>query len=419
MTQRPLPLLLISAFVLLGTNGLTLTLIAIRAPQEGFSATAVGLLGTAYYVGILAGCLATTRLVRRAGHIRVFAALSALSAIAILAVVVVPTLPVWLAGRAVTGFALCGVSMVLESWLNQLATSGNRGRIMSYYRLADLSAVTGAQFLLPVVGTGGFEIFALAAMLYCLALMPVSLSRLSSPEPPSAAGLQPFGLFALSPVAFLGCVTVGLVNGAFRTVGPVYATGIGMTVEDVALFMTMGILGGALFQFPLGWLSDRIDRRWVLIMATAGAAAASALLATTPATFWIFAGALLFGSFAMPLYSLSAAHAYDHARPDQFIQLAAALALFFSLGACVGPFVAALIMDSFGPSGFFTYATALHGGFVVIVLYRMTRRAAVPRALRRGFVALMRTTSPTAPNMSRDVGTSGPAASEPVTRSAD
>lgn len=401
MTLRLLPLLLLSAFLLLGTNGLSLTLIAVRAPQEGFSVTEIGLMGTVYYVGNLAGCLVTTGLIRRAGHIRVFAALAALSAISILAMVTLPTLSVWLLARALAGFALCGVSMVLESWLNQLATTGNRGRIMSYYRLADLAAVTGAQFLLPVIGSGGFQIFALAAMLYCLSLVPVSLSKVESPEPPAATGLRPFSLFALSPVAFAGCITVGLVNGAFRTVGPVYATALGFNLDDVALFMTMVIVGGALFQFPLGWMSDRIDRRWVLVIGSAGAAASSALLASTPAAFWIFAAALLFGSFSLPLYSLSAAHAYDHARRDQFVQLSAALALFFSLGACFGPSIAAWILEQFGPSGFFTYATVLHGSFVVVVFYRMTRRAAVPRALRRGFVGLMRTSSPTAGTLSR------------------
>ena len=398
--------LLISAGILLGANGLVGTLIAVRATIEGFPEVAIGLMGTAYFGGFFGGCVATPKLIARAGHIRVFAALSALAAIAALGFILVLDATFWIALRVVTGFAFSGLSMVVESWLNERAASADRARVLSLYRIIDLGAVTGSQFLLPLIGAEGFEIFAVTGMLFASALIPICLSRAVSPKPPETTRLRPLWVWRLSPVAAAGCITLGMTNGAFRTIGPVYADAMGLSVDQVALFMSLGIAGGALLQYPLGWLSDRTDRRIALLLATAGAACASLYLANLAETVnAIFLGSFLFGSFALPLYSLSAAQANDHAKAGEFIGLAAGLTLFYALGASVGPFASSLIIERFGPPAFFTYTSSLHGLFILFVLYRMTRRAAVPRTLRSRFVALLRTS----PQIFRLSGASGDA----------
>jgi MFS family permease len=400
--------LLLSAGILLGANGLLGTLVAVRGQIEGMPEATIGLMGTAYFIGFFGGCLWTAPLIARAGHIRVFAALCALAAISVLGLALVIDAYVWIAARAVLGFGFSGLSMVVESWLNERAASADRARVLSLYRIVDLGAVTGGQFLLPLIGPDGFAIFAVTAMLFAAALIPVSLSRLDNPQPPEHTRLRPSWVWALSPVACVGCVTLGLTNGAFRTIGPVYGGAMGLNVEQVALFMSLGIVAGAVSQYPLGWLSDRLDRRVTLLLATAGAAGSSLYLAllAAPSPATIFAGGFLFGGFAMPLYSLSVAHANDHAKPGQYMELAAGMTLFYALGAAVGPFASSLIISRYGPPAFFLYTAAAHGALILFVLYRMTRRSAGPRATR--FVALLRT-SPALFRLARPNGRRAPA----------
>ena len=242
--------LLASAGILLAGNGLRVTLVAVRANLEGFPVTLVGLLGTVYYVGTIFGCLFTAGLIKRSGHIRVFAALAALAAVCTLSLVLAVDIWVWVAARMITGFCFSGLSMVIESWLNAKAANTERGRVFSLYRLVDLTAVTGAQFLLPAFGAGGFSIFGIVAILFCLALIPVSLSAQSSPTPPESARLRLRYVWAISPVGCIGCLTIGFTNGAFRTVGPVFAQNVGLAVDQVALFVSAGIVGGRQDQHP-------------------------------------------------------------------------------------------------------------------------------------------------------------------------
>lgn len=386
-----LPPLLLAAALLLGANGLSVTVIAVRARLDGFSDTAIGLFGSAYYAGFLVGVLLTPLLIRRVGHIRVFAAFAAVSAIAMLLLALGDGAIAWVTSRAVSGAAFCGVAMVLESWLNALASNEQRGRVLSIYRIVDLGSVTGFQFLLPFYGAAGFEIFIVTGVLFCAALVPVALAREGNPPLPSKTGASIFTVWRISPVAVVGCVTIGLTNGAFRTVGPVYAQGVGLSVDAVAILVSLWVIAGAVFQYPLGWASDRIDRRIVLILATAGAGLACLFLSGVETQAAIFLGAFLFGGFALPLYSLSAAHANDHAGPGQYVELAAGLTLFFALGAVVGPLIASAVMDLFGPRAFFVYTASLHLALVLFVAGRMFSRPAVPSGQRKRFVWLLRT----------------------------
>ncbi len=393
MVPKTLVPLLVSAGILLAGNGMQITLVAVRAGQEGFPPSLIGLMGTLYFAGYIVSCLVSARLIARAGHIRVFAALSALAAVGALIFALVVEPLVWLPVRLVMGFCFAGLFMVMESWLNSEAEESDRGRVLSIYRLVDLSAVTASQLVLPLIGTMGYEAFSVVAILFCLALLPISLSRGGNPRAPASPRLRLGHIWSISPVGCLGCTTIGLTNSAFRNIGPIYAQEIGFDVEGVALFMTAGIVGGALAQYPLGWLSDKINRRNVLIGCTLGAAAAGGLLAalTGSSAHLIYLGAFLFGASALPLYSISIAHANDRAGPGDYVELSAGLILFFSLGAAVGPFFASLVLQHYGAPGFFIYTSLLHLAFLVFVAYRITRRAAVPRELKTRFEAFMRT----------------------------
>ncbi|MEM8811250.1 MAG: MFS transporter [Pseudomonadota bacterium] len=382
-----------SAGILLGANGLIVTLIAIRADLEGMPDSVIGFLGAGYFFGFFASCFWTPTLIRRAGHIRVFAALAALYAITTLSIVLWVDAAFWVAMRVVGGFCSAGIATVIESWLNHIADNKDRARVLSMYRVVDLTFVTAGQFMMPVIGVSGFEIFAVTAILFCLAIIPVSLSRQHSPPPPDSTRLRPLATWALSPTACIGCVIIGLTNGAFRTVGPIYAREIGLGVDDVALFVSLSIVAAAVCQYPLGAMSDRIGRRIVLLGATAVTIASSLFLFTLGRLdpIFVFIGGMLFGGFALPLYSLSIAHAADFAKPGEFVELSVGLVLFYTLGAIFGPLISSGLISNLGPAYFFAYTGAVHSILVAFILYRMTRRMAVSRSERGRFVGMLRT----------------------------
>ncbi len=263
--------LLVAAACLLGANGLSVTMISVRAKSEGMSDALIGLLGSCYFGGMIVGVLLTPFLIARAGHIRVFSTLAAISAIAILAIAFTPAGWLWMVVRLVSGAAFCGTTMVLESWLNSIATNSSRGRILSVYRIVDMIAVMGSQFMLPAFGPLGPDILIVLAILFCFALVPISLTSERNPAAPPARFFDPLMLWRVSPVALVAVFTIGLTNGAFRMVGPVYAEGIGLGLETVAAFIAIWVFAGAIFQYPAGWLSDRLDRRVVLGVFTVGA----------------------------------------------------------------------------------------------------------------------------------------------------
>jgi MFS family permease len=388
----PLTPLLVAAGILLAANGLQGTLIALRADYENFPTAVIGLVSAAYFAGVMAASWLAPYLIGAVGHIRVFAGLAAIAAVGTLALVLIIDPLAWACIRAVMGFCFSGLATTIESWINARSENADRGRVLSIYRLVDIAAVTGGQFLLPVFSVSGFEIFAVTAILFCLSLVPVCLMDRSRPQAPEKARFDLPAVWLISPLACIGCVTIGLTNSAFRLIGPLYAREIGLGVTGIALFVSAGIVGGAVLQFPLGYLSDRLDRRYSVLIATGGAMIAGLFLsiyAREPVA--VYTGAFLFGAFALPLYSLSAAHANDQATNDDYVLVAAGLSFFFSLGAIIGPFAASLVIETFGPAAFFAYTSVIHGLLIVITLYRMARRSPVPREARTRFVPLLRT----------------------------
>ncbi len=379
--MRALIPLYVTTFVLQGGGGLLITLLTVRASREGFSATLIGLIGTTYFIGFLLGTLTATRLIAMVGHIRVFSALAAIAAAGTLALVLYIDPYSWMAIRFVMGFCFSGLFTVMESWLNGAASNEARGRVLSTYGFVDLVAATGSQLLLPVLGADGFQAMAVTAILLTLSLVPIAITPTAAPVAVAPRSTAFWAVWRISPLAFVGCFVVGLTNSAFRTVGPLYAHDIGLGIAGVAFFMSAGIAGGALLQMPFGWLSDRFDRRRVMLFATAGASLAGVVLAALSGTteFAAYGTALLFGAFAMPLYSLSAAHANDFAKPDQYATVAAGLLFTFAVGAAIGPVMGSIAIGYLGPPGLFLYIAVAHASLIVWALIRMAVRPTVPR----------------------------------------
>jgi MFS family permease len=385
--------LLAAAGILLAGNGMQGTLIALRGSSEGYAPSMIGLMGAAYFAGFLIGCWNVPRLLRAVGHIRTFASLAAIAACASLLLVLLLDPYAWVGLRFISGLCFSGLFTTVESWLNSSVDNVNRGRVLSIYRIIDLSAVTAGQFLIPLLGIDGFTVFAVLSIMVTLSLVPVSLADRSQPKLPDTASFSLRLIWNLSPIACIGCMSIGLTNSAFRLVGPLYAQSIGMSINSVAAFISAGIIGGAVLQYPLGVLSDRYDRRIVLLIATAGAALTglylSSMAGQSPLLNYI--GIFGFGAFALPLYSLSAAHANDHAGENDYVVVATGLTFFFSLGAIIGPLLSSSLIDQFGPRSLFAYTTVVHVLLIVLILWRMRARAPVPSAERGRFVTLLRT----------------------------
>ncbi len=395
-TLRQLAALLLSTAILFTGNGLINTLLPVRAEIEAFSTLEIGLLGTVYFAGFILGCLNVPLLVRRVGHIRTFATLSSVVAATALAHVFLIDPIAWGVLRFFMGFAFAGLYVVIESWLNDRAASANRGAIMSAYTFICLCVLMAGQFLLTAYDPAGFELFTLVAILIAIALVPVSLTKAPEPPRPATIGLDIAGLWRLSPVGFVGCLSVGLVNGSFWTLGPIFASRSGLDIDNLVYFIAGATLAGAVAQWPLGLISDRIDRRFVIIGATLCAAASGVLLSTwaEPSIALLIGLSAAFGGFAMPLYAVSVAHANDMAEDTRFVTTAGGLLLVYGLGASLGPLIASALMGYYGNGGLFMFTTSVHAALALFTIVRIALRRRPTQEDRSDFVAVPRT-SPT------------------------
>lgn len=370
--------LLISAAILLAGGGLMSTLIAVRAQIEGFPVHAIGLMTSAYFAGFIGGCFGTPYLVKRVGHVRVFAALSSLIAAATLTHAVFLNIPIWIILRVVAGFSFAGLYMLIESWINEQAPNEKRGQVLSLYRMVDLGAVTAGQFMLTLSDPGTFILFSLVAILICVAIFPISLSAAKAPMAVTQTSLNLKKLIKTSPLAVAGALAVGLANGSFWGVAPVFVQQLGHPVVVVSSFMSVVIFAGAVLQWPAGFLSDKIGRRSVLILASIGAAGAGVFLWQCAATsqFMMLVGGALYGVFAMQVFGMSAAHANDFAEPHEFVAISGGLLLIYGIGSVIGPSVAPLVMTQFGTTALFAFTACVHIVLSVYGLLRMLIRSA-------------------------------------------
>jgi MFS family permease len=379
--------LLFGSAFLLTAGGIHSLLLPVRGAIEGFTVAELGLIGTGWAVGFVAGCLVVPAIVRRVGHVRSYSVMASLAAVAILLNLLIVSPPSWILLRALSGFCFAGAFMIVESWLNERSTQESRGTIFSVYQIVNFIALTAGQLTLAIREPTDHFFFTIGAIFYCLAILPTALSRAESPRPLKTARLDVRALFANSPVAAVGCFLIGNVNGAFGTLGAVYGNQIGLSIASIAFMMAGSLLGGSLIQFPLGWLSDRTDRRRVLVATAFGAALIGiALLLVRPRSPELVIGLiLLFGGMIYPMYALAVAHANDFAAPDDFVKIAGGLLLLYGVGTMSGPLFGAMAMEWISAEGLFAFCALVHLALGLYTLFRMRRRAAPDLATRETF----------------------------------
>ncbi|MCB1507985.1 MAG: MFS transporter [Hyphomicrobiaceae bacterium] len=382
----PVATLLLSVALLLSGHGLQTTLVPLRGALEHFSAFSLGLIGSGYYVGFVTGCLIGPRLVVRVGHIRVFTALVAAASAAALVHALAVDPFVWIALRIVTGMCMAGLYLVIESWLNEHATNETRGLVMSAYIVVNFSMITLGQLLITQASPTGFALFTLASILVSVAAIPVALTNAAQPAPIAVVSFRPRRLIGISPVGLIGAFVVGIANGAFWGLGPVFAARADLGADGVAIFMSAAVLGGALMQYPVGRMSDFLDRRIVLAGMLVLAALSGIAIAILPVSGTaLLALALVFGALTLPGYAISAAHAYDHTERSGYVEMAAGLLLFNGAGSIIGPLAASLAMDHFGGKSLFVFTAVTQTLLALFVVWRMRQRAAVAPADKTEF----------------------------------
>jgi MFS family permease len=381
------PLLLGMGVLMLGA-GLQGTLLGLRATLEGFPALLTGTIMSCYYVGYVLGTVIALPLVRQIGHIRVFAALAAVASMAILVQGSFVNPLVWAAMRLVSGLCFAGIYVVAESWLNDRASRANRGRLLAVYMLVLYLGLGAAQFLLIVSNPLTPSPFMLVSVLISLAMVPIMVSAQQLPERSVPRKVSLPDLYRNSPLGVVGVTVSGLISATIFSMGPVYARLNGLTTTRVATFMGVSILAAAVTQYPVGRLSDRMDRRTVIAaVCTLATLVAGSIVAFPAMPHTIFLTlAALFSGLVLTLYSLSVSHVNDKLEPAQMVAASSALLLLNGTAAAIGPVLAGGLMASFGPRAYFATLATLTGVLAVYDLWRKSRRKPVPPTQKGPFV---------------------------------
>ncbi|MEE4184637.1 MAG: MFS transporter [Gammaproteobacteria bacterium] len=348
--------LLISVSILLTGHGLQLTLLPVHAQLLGWGDYAIGLTGSLYFLGFVIGCAVIPSVVAGVGHIRTFMVMGAIATIALLAAGLWPQLGVWLVLRGASGFALAGLYMVIESWLSEVSPHEQRGRVLAIYTLISLLAMALGQAFMGVGSPASLQLFMVGGILLCLAIVPLGLARVASPAPVPALRFTPRILLRASRVSVVCAFFAGLVVGSFWALGPVVGRAFGLDGGAIGALMSVGILGGAVAQVPVGRWSDHTDRRLVigtLMLAGAGTALLGALFATQ-SPLLLYLAMFCIGATTMPLYALCIANASDHT-DIPLVEVASGILMIHSIGAIIGPVSVAALLSRFGPESFFGY----------------------------------------------------------------
>jgi len=371
--------LLLSVILLQLSSGGVGPLDAVSGLTVGFSKAEVGLLGSAHFLGFFIGCWWAPRLMGSVGHSRGFAVFTALGAIGLLAHMLWVDPFAWAVMRIASGLCVAGCYTVIEAWLNAKITNETRGRVMGGYRLVDMGASLCAQLLIGVLEPAHYISYNILAILCCAAILPLAMTRNAQPETPDAPRLKPGLAWSMSPLAVGGVIVAALSSASFRMVGPVYGQEVGLQLDQIAFFLASFVLGGALAQYPLGWLADKYDRRWVLIWLSAAAVLSSGttIAASDTGTLGVMLAAGFFGFTTFPIFSLSAAHANDFATSEQRVELSAALMFWYALGAIASPYVSSTLITHFGPGALFAFVATGHVGLILFGLTRMRARPTV------------------------------------------
>ena len=347
-----------------------------------FTKQEIGLLGSAHFLGFFIGCWWAPRLMGSVGHSRAFAAFTAAGAIGLMSHMVIIDPYAWAAMRVASGLCVAGCYTVIEAWLQAKVTNETRGRTMGVYRVVDMTGSLAAQMIISVLEPASYISYNLLAIICCAALLPLTLTTVQQPPTPQSPRLRPRLAQQRSPLAAAAVVIAALSSASFRMVGPVYGQEVGLSTNQIAYFLSAFVLGGALAQYPVGWLADKFDRRWVLIWLSVAAIGSSAItiFSASLGTTSVMLTAGLFGLTTFPIYSVAAAHAHDFASDDERVELSAALMFYYALGAIAAPYVASWLIDAYGPPALFILVAA---GHLVLVLFGLSRMRARPTPMER------------------------------------
>ncbi|MCW5722409.1 MAG: MFS transporter [Devosia sp.] len=375
-----------SALLMFG-GGLQGLLLSVRGAEEGFSLLALGLIGTGWSVGFVAGSIAVPMIVRKVGHIRAFSVMAAIGTITILLNLLWINDIGWILMRALSGFCFAGAAMIVESWLNEVADNKSRGTIFSIYVTINLGASTLGQIAMSVTGTAGYVPFVIGAISFICAVLPTAMTSSPQPRPLASAKLDLPLLIKTSPVAAVAAFCCGMANGSFGTLAPVYGYEQGLDAAGIAMLFAIAAIAGAVAQIPFGRLSDRIDRRMVMVgLAAASATVGLLVVLINPSQGWVmYALFACYGLAANPLYPIAVAHANDFARDGDFAKIAGGMLLILGMGLALGPAIASMLMSSIAPMALFMVTALFHAVVGVFAFWRMRVRKSVDASERAPF----------------------------------
>ncbi len=349
-------------------NGLQGTLISLRAELDGFSISIIGLIMSVYYCGYVVGWYIVPRMIRTVGHIRVFAGFASLASTTILIQGLFVDPYIWIFVRLISGVSFVGLFIVAESWLNNIATNKRRAQILSAYMFVIHFGLFSGQFLINLGSLETMGLFVLISVLISLSLLPITLANNPSPKFEDSESLPFRDLISISPFCVACVVVAGICGASFLTLGPIYAKFLGLSLPEISFFMASFIVGCAMIPLFTGWLSDRIERRRVIILTALCGFVVSLLASFSPSLLILYS--FIFGGCVTSIYSVSAAHMNDRLKPSQITSATASLILVNGLSSCIAPIILAFLLDFYGANIFFIYLSSAFGPLFIYGIYR-------------------------------------------------
>ncbi|WP_149142045.1 MFS transporter [Gemmobacter caeruleus] len=369
--------LLLGVMLLMVGNGMQGSLLGIRGTIEGFKTFELSVVMSSYFAGFLVGSLVVPGLIRGVGHVRVFSALGSMISAVLVVYPVAPDWIVWSALRVLIGFSFCGVYITAESWLNNTATNETRGQALSAYMIVQMIGIISSQVLLNVASPASFTLFVIPSVLVSLAFMPILLANTPAPTFETSRRLSFPALWKLSPLGCVGMLMTGGIFSAMFGMSAVWGSKSGLSVKEISIWVGAMYVGGLLLQYPIGWLSDRRDRRGLILWLSAFAGIVMVVASAGELPFWALLGvAMVLGGITNPLYSLLIAYTNDFLTKEDMAAASSGLLFLNGLGAIFGPLATGWVMEMIGPHGFFAFIALNFIGLAAYAGWRMTRRAA-------------------------------------------
>ena len=377
-------------------NGLQGSLIGIRASLEGYSASASGIILTGYYAGFLLGALYIPQRIKNVGHVRTFAALASIASISILIHSLHISFIGWFLMRFISGICFVGLYTVAESWVNDLSDNEHRGQALSVYMIVSMAGSAFGQLFLNLADPETATLFMIVSVLISISLVPILMVVSKQPDFSVAKFFTVKELYKTSPLGVVTAIMTGLAHGTLWGIGSIYALKNGLSIEQVSVFMFTFVIGGAINQYIVGYLSDKYDRRTVIVIVAflASIFAVLAVLIGSSYTALIIT-TFIFGGLTVPLYALAIAHTNDFLEKDEMIAASAGIQLAGGIGLTIGPVIGGLSIDLIGANGFWIYLFLIHALLGVFGLFRMQIREAVPLEEQGSTVLVGSRTTPT------------------------